>query len=165
MKRNLLVGVAALLLSAGLVWAVTNPTPTPIVTPPETGEDSLHAGEVFNMARFKPGMCTVSVTVSGATAAGTCNGASGQITSAATTAGASGATPSVITITNNKVNAADIVICQIDKLAGAAGSALVCNTHETASTVVFTIQSASTTALTSATITISFLVITSGNPN
>jgi hypothetical protein len=161
--KKFLLAVGAFFGMFGLAWALQT-TLTPLVAP-ETGENSLSQAEVFNVARLKTGLCTVSVTVSGATAAGTCNGASGIITSAATTAGASGATPSVITLTNSKVGANDLVLCQLDKLAGAAASALVCNTHNTANTIVFTIQSASTTALTSATIEINFLVITSGNPN
>jgi hypothetical protein len=165
MKRNLLIGVAALLLTCGLAWAVTETTKTTVVTPPEVGENSLSQGEIFNVARLKTGFGTKSTAVSGAAAADTINSASGIWTLTAATAGASGATPTVATLTNSKVGANDMVLCSVDNNGATAAAVLVCAPHVTANTVVFTIYSPGTTALLSSTIKIGFLVVTSGNPN
>ena len=163
MKRFLL-GVAVLLFSSALAWGVTEGTKTPPVGG-ESGEDSLHQGEVFTVARIKPGMGTATFAVSGAAASGTLNTASGAVTLTATTAGASGASPTVLTLTNNKVQAGDIVFCEVDQTGATAGTVLECNPHVTAGTVTFSIYSATPTALTSSTVIVYFFVLTKGNPN
>ena len=164
MKRNWLISAAALLLTCGLAWAVQEGTKTPIAAG-ETGENSLSQGEVFNVARFKPGLGTLSVTVSGAAAAGTLNTAAGIITAATATAGASGTAPTVITLTNNKVQAGDLVLCVMDQTGITAGAVITCSPHVTASTIAFTLADASVTAMTSSTIILYYLVVTKGNPN
>jgi hypothetical protein len=163
MKR---LSLAALMLAViGAIAFAANVTLTPIVPPNETGEDSLRSQQVVNMARLKLGMGTVTIAISGSAGAGTLNFASGTITLTAATAGASGATPSVVTLTNNKVQAADIVQCSVDQTGATAGSVLVCNAHVTANTITFTIYDATPTALTSSTVLINYELITNGNPN
>jgi hypothetical protein len=117
------------------------------------------------MARFKLGSGTLTSAVAGSAASGTLNSASGAWTLTSATAGASGATPTVATLTNSKVQAGDIVICEIDQTGATAGSVLSCNPHVTASTIAFSVYSATPTALTASTIVLYFMVLTKGNPN
>lgn len=164
MKKLLLGVVAAIGLACGVAYALQG-TPTPLVAP-ETGENSLSQAEVFNMARIKPGMCTVSITISGAAGSGTCNGASGIITLAAATAGASGTNPSVVTLTNNKIQTTDIVLCGVDQNGVTSGAVLTCSAHITAAnTVALSVLDGSSTAMTSSAMKLFFVVLTSGNPN
>jgi len=148
----------------GLAYAA-NITLTPIVGPTETGENSLGSQQVTDTARLKPGMGTLPITVSGAAGSGTLNTAAGIITLSAATAGASGATPTVITLTDSKIQAADLLLCTVDQTGATAGSVLVCNGHATAGGATLTLYDASSTALTSSTVIVNFFVLTNGNPN
>jgi len=164
MKRRLLALAAAGVLVASAAYAA-NITLTPIVPPTETGENSLGSQQVTDMARFKLGMGTVAITVSGSAGAGTCNFAACIITLSAATAGASGATPTVITLTDSKVQAADIVLCTVDQTGATAGAVLVCNSHEAAGSATLTLYDASATALLSSTVVLNIVTVTNGNPN
>jgi hypothetical protein len=165
MMKRFVASALALLFLGTAAWAVSEGTKTPVVNPPESGENSLSQGEIFNMARLKIGMGTVTSAVSASAASGTLNSAAGAWTLTAATAGASGATPTTATLTNSKVGANDIVVCEIDQTGATAGSVLSCNPHVTAGTITFKIYSATPTALTSSTIILYYVVLTSGNPN
>jgi hypothetical protein len=71
----------------------------------------------------------------------------------------------VITLTDSKIQATDIVMCSVDQTGATAGSVLVCNAHEAAGSVTLTLYDGSSTALTSSTVVLNILTITSGNPN
>lgn len=164
MKRIALAG----LLCAGLTALAfaANVTLTPIVTPNETGENSASSQQVLDFARIKLGFGTATIAVSGSTGSGTINNAVGLITLTAATAGASGATPSVITVNNNKVQVGDAVQCSADNNGATAGAVLVCSSHITSAGVLtLSLYSATPTALTSSTIAVNFEVLTAGNPN
>ena len=128
-------------------------TPTPIVPPTELGETSIDQQNIVNMARLKLGFGTVAITVAASTGSGTLNNAAGIITLSAATAGASGATPSVITLNNNKAQIGDVVQCSPDQTGATAGSVLTCNSHVgSAGVITFTLYDATPTALTSSTV-------------
>jgi len=169
MKRILLgaLAVAAIVTAA---YAL-QPTPTPPIAP-ETGEESGAAASVVNVARLKLGQGALSLTVASSAASGTLNNASGVITLASATAGASGATPTTVTLTNSKAQAGDLIFCDVDQTGAPAAAVVLCNSHIQAvgggaggGQIVFTIQSATPTALTATTITLYYLVVTKGNPN
>lgn len=177
MKRLLLalLGAAAVVTVA---YAI-QPTPTPIIGGPagtETGEESLPAASVLNMARFKPGQCApAAVAVAGGAATVTCNGASGIISLTAATAGASGVTPTVVTVNNTKAQGVwnstvaplpDGVQCTVDQTGVTAGAVLICSPRITASGVLtLTILNGSATAMTASAVRVVFLITTSGNVN
>jgi hypothetical protein len=161
--KQILGSLAALMLTCSAALAV-QPTPTPIVAP-ETGENSQFSDEVFNMARMKAGQCTATVSVSGSAGSATCNGATGILSLTTATAGASGATPSVLTITNSKVQAGDSVQCTTDQTGITAGAVITCSVAVTANTLTISILDASVTAMTSSSMKVMFAVFTKGNLN
>lgn len=163
MKR-FLPTLAALLAISAAAWAI-EATNTPIVGPTENGENKAGQQQVTDMARLKLGFGTLAITVSGSAGSGTLNNASGIITLSAATTGISGATPTVITLTDNKIQAGDFVDCTIDQTGATAGTVLACSAHATANQIVFSIYSATPTALTSSTILLEFATFTQGNPN
>jgi hypothetical protein len=168
MKR-LAAAVIGLLIGIGiyqLAVFAANITPTPVVGPNETGENSQSSQQIVDMARIKLGFGTATISISGSAGSGTLNNAAGIITLTTATAGASGATPSVVTLNNNKVQVGDIVQCTADQTGATAGSVLVCNAHvASAGVVTLTLYDATPTALTSSTVVLNFEVITQGNPN
>jgi hypothetical protein len=164
--RRILFGAFAAALFATVAYATVEGTKTPIVLPAESGENSIEQGEVFNVARLKPGFGTGTCAVSGSACAVTINNAAGLITATTATAGASGATQTVMTVTNNKVGANDFILCSVDQNGATAGAVVTCLPHITAAgTFTINLADASVTALTSSTLKVNFLVITSGNPN
>lgn len=165
MLKRLAPALAALLVASGIAWAVVQGTPTPIVAP-ESGEDSLHQGEVFNMARIKPGQCVATGAGTANAQTATCNGASGVVTSglAFTLVSGAGASGTMV-ITNNKVQAGDICIALIDDNGATAASLLeVTGCTVTASTLTLKVVNNFTTANTVAP-KFQFVVFTKGNPN
>jgi hypothetical protein len=165
MKRFLFGAFAAVTLITAALAAVR--TPTPIVPPTETGEWDAMQQQIVDMARFKPGLTTVASTAVVASAAAvTANTAAGIIPLTAATAGASGATPTVVTVTDSKVQAADTVLCSVDQTGATAGAVITCLPHiSAAGTFTLTLADASVTALASSPLTVSFLILTNGNPN
>lgn len=163
--KKFLIGVSALAIASGVAWALQS-TPTPIVAP-ETGEASQHQAEVLDMARFKPGMCTVTATGTGGaggTGSATCNGASGQVTTVTLTLATVGA-KNTITVTNNKVGAGDACIATLDPLSTAAGAApIVASCGVTANTLTIIVSNLLAVSP-AGPVEIAFLVLTSGNPN
>lgn len=158
----LLIG-AFMLVCASAAWALQN-TPTPPVPPNETGEASQHQQEILDVARLKPGQCTVTTTGSSNANVGTCNGASGVITtnsiSIAVTTGSA-----VVTIQNNKVQAGDIVLCTLDATGATATSLPDCSSVQvSAGQMIFTLTNTGA-ATEVANLKIYFLVLTKGNPN
>lgn len=166
MKRILLVASFLSALVIGAAFAA-NVTPTPIVPPNETGENSEASQQVFNMARFKPGLCTATATGSGAAAGAqtvTCNGAWAQITTVTLTIATVGAL-NTVTVTNNKVQAGDGCQATVDATGAAATSAVFvqsCAASANTLTVILTNILAVSPA---AAVKINLLVTTSGNPN
>ena len=165
-KRNRLISA---LLAGSLfcspAFAIER-TPTPIVAPTELGETSIDQQNIVNVARLKPGFGTATCAVSGAACAATINNAAGIVTFTTATAGASGTSPSVGTITDNKVGANDAILCSTDQNGITSGAVITCSAHITAAgTFTISLFDASVTAMTSSTLKVSFLVITSGNPN
>jgi SpoU rRNA methylase family enzyme len=155
--------LAALLISGGITLAA-NITPTPVVPPNETGENSAASQQILDMARFKPGFCTVTTAGSEAAQTGTCNGASGLITSGFSITVISNA-KDLMTITNNKVQAGDLCIAMIDDTGAAAASVPeVASCRVTAGQIVLVITNASATSPAAA-LKAMFLIITQGNPN
>jgi hypothetical protein len=164
MKRLLLACVPLLVL-AGVAWALQS-IPTPVV-PPETGENSNVQDQIMDMARLKVGMCKTTATGSGAAAGtqtATCNGGSGSVTTVTMTFATVGAL-NVVTITNSKVNAADICMATVDPLATtgtAAPEAMSCKV--TANTLTITLIN-NLAVSPAGPINVNFLVVTTGNPN
>lgn len=162
MKR---LAIAAFLLAAITAIALAaNVTLTPIVGPTETGENSLGAQQVTDMARLKVGSCTVTTTGSSNANSGTCNGAAGVVTtnsiSIAVTTGTA-----AITITNSKVQAGDMVQCEVDATGATASSRPFCASAQvSAGQIVFTLANLGS-ATETANLLIYFLVNTQGNPN
>lgn len=156
----LLLGWAACALAA-------NPTPTPIVPPNETGENSASSQQVVDMARIKPGWCTATATGSGAAAGAqtvTCNGAWAQVTTVTLTIATVGAL-NTVTVTNNKVQAGDGCMATVDATGAAATSAVFvqsCAVSANTLTVILTNILAVSPA---AAVKINLLVLTNGNPN
>lgn len=164
MKRFASVlGIFAWLLSAAVAFGAETSVTPPIGS--ETGQESRFQAMIVDMARIKLGHGTLSLTVSASAAAGTLNTASGKITLATATAGASGATPTTVTLTNSKAFAASLVMCGIDFTGATAGAVPTCSAAPAAGSIVFTISNGSSTALLSSTIVLSYILITSGNPN
>ncbi|TAL08282.1 MAG: hypothetical protein EPO02_13345 [Nitrospirae bacterium] len=161
------IAVAAGLFIGGvLAAAALNITLTPVVPPTENGENSSSAQQIVDFARIKLGFGTTTIAISGSAGTGTLNNAAGLITLTSATAGASGATPSVVTLNDNKVQTTDAVQCNADSTGATAGAVLVCNAHITSAGVVtLTLYSATPTALTASTVVLSMEVLTSGNPN
>lgn len=143
-----------------------NITPTPIVGPNETGENSLGAQQVFDFARIKIGSCTATTTGSEPNFTSvTCNGASGAITTNANVTIAAVGGKDTVTIANNKVQLGDFVQCTLDSTGAAAGSTPLCTaTVVTAGQVVFTISNLTATSP-AAPLKVYFLVMTAGNGN
>jgi hypothetical protein len=166
MKRLALAGGLALALTLAALAA--NITPTPIVPPNETGENSASSQQVVDMARFKLGFCTATATGSGAAAGAetaTCNGAWAQVTTVSLTLNTVGAL-NTLTITDNKVNVGDGCMASVDATGAAAGStieAMNCSVTA-ANTIVVVIISNSTTSP-AAPVKVNVLIGTSGNPN
>lgn len=157
--------LATVAIMSTLVYAA-NRTPTPIVAPNESGEWDAMQAQVVDMARFKPGQGTATCAVSGAACSATVNNASGILTVTSATAGASGTAQTVMTITDNKVQVGDAILCSVDQNGATAGAVITCLPHITAAgTFTINLADASVTALTSSTLTVSFLVLTQGNPN
>lgn len=139
-------------------------TLTPIVPPNETGENSLSSQQIVDMARFKPGFCTVTTAGSEAAQTGTCNGAAGVITSGFSITVVSNA-KDVVTITNNKVQAGDACLAIIDDTGAAAASVPeISSCRVSASQIVFNVTNASATSAAAA-LKYYFLILTQGNPN
>lgn len=162
MKRFLTIMA---LLYAGLgVALAANVTPTPIVGPTETGENSLGAQQVTDFARIKIGSCTTTTTGAEPSFSATCNGASGAITTNTNVTKVSGAVD-LITVTNSKIQAGDFVQCTVDNTGAAAAAAAICSAAAVSTNqVIFQITNASATSP-AHTLTIYFLVMTQGNPN
>lgn len=164
--RRILLGAFAAACFATAAYAVVEGTKTPIVIPAETGENSYEQGEVFNVARLKPGSGTGTCAVSGAACSVTINNAAGLVTVTSATAGASGTSQTVMTVTDNKVQVGDMILCSVDQNGATAGAVITCLPHITgAGTFTINLADASVTALTSSTLTVNFMVITKGNPN
>lgn len=164
MKRMLRSLAAAMLLAASFPAFAANVTLTPIVPPNETGENSSSAQQVVDMARFKPGTCTVTTTGSSNANSGTCNGASGIVTtnsiSIAVTTGSA-----TITITNNKVQTGDMVLAMIDSTGATANSLPdVSSVQVSNNQIIFTLTNTGA-ATEVANLKIYFLVMSAGNPN
>jgi hypothetical protein len=162
-----LLGLAVVLWLGIVALAyAANRTPTPIVPPTETGEWDAMQQQVVDMARFKPGQGTGTCAISASACAVTVNNASGIVSVTAATAGASGTTQSVMTVTDNKVQVGDAILCSVDQSGATAGAVITCLPHITgAGTFTINLADASVTALTSSTLTVWFLVMTAGNPN
>jgi hypothetical protein len=155
-------GLTSILGCISVAWAIQS-TPTPLVAP-ETGEASIHQAEILDMARFKPGQCTLTTTGSEAAQTGTCNGASGVITSGFTVTVVSNAVD-VMTITNSKVQAGDICIAMVDDTGAAAASVLeAASCRVSASQILVRLTNASATSPAVAA-KVYFLIATKGNPN
>jgi hypothetical protein len=162
MKR---IALAGLLLAAFCQAALAaNATNTPIIPPTETGENSSMQQQVVDVARFKPGFCTVTAGGTGNQAV-TCNGAAGSITLPAQSFGALSNT--VITSTDSKLQTGDQVLCTLDSHAAATATNPECSAQNNgAGAIVFTISNSNaTTATGSITLLINFLILTVGNPN
>lgn len=162
MKRFALAG----LLCAGLTALAfaANITLTPIVGPNETGENSANSQMVFDVARLKMGSCTVTTTGSSNANAGTCNGSAGVVTtnaiSIAVTTGSA-----LVTVTNNKVQAGDMVQCELDATGATSTSLPLCASAQvSAGQIIFTLVNLGA-ATEVANLKIYFLVNTAGNPN
>jgi hypothetical protein len=165
MKR-LLLACAPLLLLASMAWAAQS-TPTPVVPPNETGENSAGQQQIMDMARLKVGMCQATATGSGAAAGtqtATCNGGAGSVTTVTLTFATVGAL-NTLTITDNKVNVGDICMAMVDPLATAATAgpeAMNCKVGANTLTVILTNNLAASPA---GPVNVNFLVVTTGNPN
>lgn len=163
MKRLLLA-----LLSAVAVVSISyaiQPTRTPPVPPTETGEDSLHSGEIFNMARVKPGF-TQNTTAAGTAAAATltANTAAGSVTWPAPLTVVSNAV-ATLTVTDSKVQAGDAVLCMVDSTGAAAGSVPEASSVQVSNgSFVCVLTNASATSPAVA-VKVYWLVLTQGNPN
>jgi hypothetical protein len=155
--------LSLLLASIGMARAA-NVTLTPIVPPTETGENSLQAQQVVDMARLKVGTCSATTAGAEPTFTATCNGASGIITLNANMTKVSGALDNV-TVTNSKVQAGDMVQCTLDSTGAAAAAAPVCSAVQVAAgSIVFQLTNVSATSP-AANIKFYFLINTQGNPN
>lgn len=168
MKRILLVAGLLSTLAIGVMTALAATiTLTPIVPPNETGENSASSQMIFNMARFKPGLCSATATGSGAAAGAqtvTCNGAWAQITTVTLTIATVGAL-NTLTVTNNKVQAGDGCQATVDATGAAATSAVFvqsCAVSANTLTVILTNILAVSPA---AAVKVNLLVMTQGNPN
>lgn len=153
--------VAAASLWIGVAAHAANVTLTPVIGPTETGENSAPAQQVMDMARMKPGSCTVSIAAAGS---GTCNGAAGAITvtsvSMAVTTGSA-----AVTVANSKVQAGDFVQCTVDATGATANSIPFCaSATVSAQQIIFKLANVGS-ATESANLTMYFLVFTQGNPN
>jgi hypothetical protein len=163
MKRLLLALPAMAVVGYALALQGTLTPPVP----PETGEDSLHQAEIFNMARLKVGLCTATATGSGAAAGtetATCNGGSGSVTTVTLTFAAVGAL-NTVTITNSKVNLGDICMVTVDPLATAAGAAPEAMSCKVAANTLTVILINNLAVSPAGPVNVNFLVITKGNPN
>lgn len=157
---------AAFVLATSIAAFAANRTPTPIVPPTETGEWDAMQQQVVDVARLKVALGTGTCAVSSSACSVTVNNAAGLLTVTAATAGASGATPSVLTVTDSKVQVGDQIFCSVDQNGATAGAVITCTPHITAAgTFTISLYDASVTALTSSTLTVNFLVNTQGNPN
>jgi len=165
MKRIALAGGLALALCSQVFAA--NPTPTPIVPPTETGENSAGSQQVTDMARLKLGMGTVTASGGPTAFTATLNFASGIITTNGMTlvASGAGACPNTITLTNNKIQAGDIVFAILDSTNSAAGAPSVGSVKVSAGQVVILICNDTSTPMTASNVSTYFLVNTQGNPN
>lgn len=164
MKRFAAASLLIAALGAGAAFAA-NITPTPIVGPTETGENSAGAQQVTDMARLKVGSCAVTAGGTGNQTV-TCNGAAGAITLPSQTFAALSST--VITINNTKIQSGDMIQCTPDFHAAAAGSGLICSAQNNsgAGTIVITLVNPNATTATGAiTALVYFIVNTQGNPN
>lgn len=153
---------------AGAIAYAANVTPTPIVGPTETGENSLGAQQVTDMSRFKLGSGTITASGSGTSFTGTLNFASGQVTLNAATLGASGTAQATLTLTNSKAQSTnDFAFCALETFTGiTAGAVPVCTANVTsAGTLTIQLADASATAMTSSTLVVNYMIITTGNPN
>lgn len=163
---NLFGALCATALLVASVAMAANRVPTPIVPPTETGEYDAMQQQVVDVARFKPGNAAATCAISGAACSITANAASGTIAVTTATAGASGTAPSVMTVTDNKVQVGDGILCGVDQNGITAGAVITCTSHITAAgTFTLTLSDASVTAMTSSSLTVWFLVMTQGNPN
>lgn len=157
MLKRLLTLIAALGI-AGAAYAVEPTRSGPVGT--ETGENSLSAAQIVNMARLKVGSGTGTCSSNAVTV----NRASGVITTEALTT-AAGATYTC-TLTSSKIKAGDMVLAIVDAN-GSAGMPVLANVTVTGSsgTAAFVIQNIHASAALNAAVKIYFLVITAGNPN
>lgn len=103
------------------------------------------------------GTKTATATGTGGTSTATLNKASGKITSAALTT-AAGATH-VLTLTNSKIAAADIVLVSVGKGTATTGTLTVADVLPAAGSVAITIQNIHASAAVNGTLVISFVVV------
>jgi hypothetical protein len=168
MKRLLASLSAGLLLTSIIANAAfaANATPTPVVPPTETGENSEMQQQIVDMARIKPGQCTATAAGSGA-AAGTqtvtCNGASGVITTVALTMNAA-AGINTVTVTDDKVQVGDIVMAIMDNSTTPAAQTEVLAVNAIAAGS-FNIQLIQDNTTACGVCKVYFTVFTKGNPN
>lgn len=155
---GLLVGFGMLLaMGFGIAAYAAEPTKSALVGN-ETGENSLNAASVFDMARLKLGAGTGTASSN----AVTINRAAGVITTEALTT-AAGATQA-ITLTSNKILAGDAVMAVVDPGAS-TGTPTVANVAVSASTAVVLIQNIHASVALNAAVKVYFMVITAGNGN
>jgi hypothetical protein len=160
MKRFALAASITLALCAIAYAAIR--VPAVIVTPPETGEWDAMQQQVVDVARLKPGMCTVTTGGSEAAQTGTCNGAAGVVTSGFNITVVSNAKDTV-TLTNNKVQVGDMCIAMIDDTGAAAASVPeITSCKVSAGQLILTVSNASATSAAAA-LKYYFLVLTQGN--
>jgi hypothetical protein len=165
MKRILAALAATIALIMPLTAMAAQTTPTPLVLPTETGEDSLLQQSIFNAARLKLGFCTATTTGTEPTLAATCNGAAGIITPGVNITLATVGALDVVTVTNDKVQLGDAVLCTMDATGAASATAAICaNATVTAGQIVFNISNLLAKSP-AAPLKLYFAIITKGNPN
>ena len=103
------------------------------------------------------GTKTATATGTGGTSTATLNKASGKITTAALTTAA--AATHVLTLTNSKIAAADIVLVTVGKGTATTGTLTVADVLPAAGSVAITIQNISGAAAVNGTLVISFVVV------